>query len=635
MLLACSMCLSSPAIALAEETPKAAAETLEDADTQLTTDDENTQEDKNTQEILTEEATVPENPTEETAAPEAQALLEEDTEKAEPLMATESNPADCPEPLAIEPTEDQKTRNTEQLYGMPPYCSSFEWEMLRLVNKERLSKKLLPLSTFDDLQKSCDTREPEIIQEFSHTRPDGTSCSTALEGTAKNYSSAGENIAAGNQAASDTFKQWMNSPGHRANMLSESYSHMGVGYRYDSTALYKHYWLQMFIGGCTPTEIKVQNTSNSTELTGSYGATIDSLNLTLEVTCSHGTTYLPLMQEMCSGYDATKVGVQQRIKVTYGEKFTYFNLKTPTTVTYRTHVQTHGWLDWTSNGAENGTTGESKRLEGIEIKLDGQTEAGSIEYRTHVQTLGWQGWSKNGAMSGTSGKSKRLEAIQIRLTGDIEQYYDIYYRVHAQTFGWMGWAKNGEPAGTEGYAKRLESIQIQLVEKGGTAPGETENAFKRPSLQYKTHVQTFGWQNWTKEGDVSGTTGQSKRLEGINIELLDPEYTGGIRYKTHVQTFGWQDWVENGAMSGTTGKSKRLEAIQIELTDEMAEKYDVYYQVHAQTFGWMGWAKNGEKAGTAGYSKRLEGIRIQLVPKGGSAPGKTENTFVEKETGNN
>ena len=80
-------------------------------------------------------------------------------------------------------------------------------------------------------------------------------------------------------------------------------------------------------------------------------------------------------------------------------------------------------------------------------------------------------------MSGTSGQAKRLEAIQIKLTDKMAENYDIYYRVHAQTFGWMGWAKNGDPAGTSGYAKRLEAIQIQLVNKGGAAPGSTENAY--------------------------------------------------------------------------------------------------------------------------------------------------------------
>ena len=113
---------------------------------------------------------------------------------------------------------------------------------------------------------------------------------------------------------------------------------------------------------------------------------------------------------------------------------------------------------------------------------------------------------------------------------------------------------------------------------------------------------------------------------------LQVNYSGDIEYSTHVQNIGWQKFVKNGAMSGTTGQSLRLEAIKIRLTGEMAEKYDIYYRVHCQDFGWMGWAKNGESAGSAGYSYRLEGIEIVLLEKGGKAPGSTANAFSEKST---
>ena len=83
-------------------------------------------------------------------------------------------------------------------------------------------------------------------------------------------------------------------------------------------------------------------------------------------------------------------------------------------------------------------------------------------------------------------------------------------------------------------------------------------------------------------------------------------------------------------MSGTSGQAKRLEAIQIRLTGELERQYDVYYRVHAQSYGWLGWAKNGENAGTAGYAKRLEGIEIRLVEKGGRAPGATARPYVAK-----
>ena len=343
------------------------------------------------------------------------------------------------------------------------------------------------------------------------------------------------------------------------------------------------------------------------------------------------------------------------------------------TIRYTTHVQTFGWQGdennaskWFVNGAMAGTSGKAKRLEGIKIRVYGNDNLG-IQYTTHCQSYGWLPWSANGEMNGTEGEAKRLEAIKIQLTGADRDKYDVYYRVHAQSYGWLGWAKNGAPSGTAGYAKRLEGIQIVVVKKGAAAPGvnyagvnaasgvhqaksyiakagsspvvgnqATSNT--NPSVAgeanvnvaYRTHVQTFGWQGWKYNGQMSGTSGQAKRLEGINIKLTNKPYSGSIVYTTHVQTYGWQGnennpntWRRDGDMSGTSGEAKRLEAIRIALTGEMAEHYDVYYRVHAQSFGWLGWAKNGEAAGTAGLAKRLEGIQIVLVPKGGNAPARS------------
>ena len=213
----------------------------------------------------------------------------------------------------------------------------------------------------------------------------------------------------------------------------------------------------------------------------------------------------------------------------------------------------------------------------------------------------------------------------------------MYYRVHAQTFGWLGWAKNGETAGTSGFAKRLEAIQIYVVPKGmtpssGTSAvsyvqyGKAASKSDQPGLiNYATHVQTYGNQQFVSDGSFSGTYGEAKRLEAIRIQVNNEALgvDGGVTYHTHVQKLGWQPWVSDGVVSGTTGQAKRLEAIEIKLTGELAEKYDVYYRVHAQTFGWLNWAKNGQTAGTVGYAKRLEGIQIVLVPKGGKAPSAT------------
>ena len=316
------------------------------------------------------------------------------------------------------------------------------------------------------------------------------------------------------------------------------------------------------------------------------------------------------------------------------------------TISYRTHVQSFGWQNPVTNGVMSGTSGKAKRLEGIEISVSGNKNLG-IQYATHCQTYGWLPWSANGEMSGTTGEAKRLEAIKIQLAGADKDKYDVYYRVHAQSYGWLGWAKNGEPSGTAGYAKRLEGIQIVVVKKNEKAPGlnyagvdaskgvhdsrayiaKTNGTITIPgsadstNIMYKTHVQSFGWQNWVLNGAMSGTSGKAKRLEGINIKLSNAAYAGGIQYQTHIQKNGWeQKWKKDGEMSGTSGEAKRLEAIRIKLYGEMANRFDVYYRVHAQSYGWLGWAKNGEESGTAGYAKRLEGIQIVLVPKGSAAP---------------
>ena len=338
----------------------------------------------------------------------------------------------------------------------------------------------------------------------------------------------------------------------------------------------------------------------------------------------------------------------------------------PVTVSYSTHIQSYGWnKSAAKNGAVAGTTGKAKRLEAIKISVEGNEDLG-IQYTTHCQGYGWLNWSSNGEISGTTGEAKRLEAIKIQLTGADRDKYDVYYRVHAQGYGWMNWAKNGEAAGTAGLAKRLEAIQVVVVKKGESVPDKFEGVTAsekkaymasaaataatvegsdRAHVQYRSHLQTYGWQNWKNDGDISGTTGKAKRLESLKLELKNKDYTGGICYNAHVQTIGWQadpnksaTWKKDGEFCGTTGNAKRLEAIQIELYGDMAEHYDIYYRVHSQTYGWMKWAKNGEMAGTTGQHKRIEGIQVVLVKKGEQAPSdnykgavtNTTKTFLSK-----
>lgn len=153
------------------------------------------------------------------------------------------------------------------------------------------------------------------------------------------------------------------------------------------------------------------------------------------------------------------------------------NSNQKTGITYRTHVQNVGWQGWRSDGQSSGTSGQSLRLEGIEIKTDKLTYNLGIEYQTHVQNIGWQGFRSDGQTSGTYGQSLRLEAIQIRLTGPDAPNYDVYYRVHSQNYGWLDWAKNGANSGTQGKGLRLEAIEIKIVPKEDAPPGSTNRPF--------------------------------------------------------------------------------------------------------------------------------------------------------------
>ncbi|MEK4824655.1 N-acetylmuramoyl-L-alanine amidase [Niallia sp. FSL W8-0951] len=136
-------------------------------------------------------------------------------------------------------------------------------------------------------------------------------------------------------------------------------------------------------------------------------------------------------------------------------KPTEVKAKSPSIV-YEAHVQGIGWQGKVSNGKTAGTTGQSKRLEALTVKLENSDA--KIEMEAHVQGLGWTTFRTNGEVVGTIGESLRLEAVKIKAKG-----LDIQYRVHVEKDGWTPWKKNGEAAGTTGLSKRVEAIQIKLV----------------------------------------------------------------------------------------------------------------------------------------------------------------------------
>lgn len=203
--------------------------------------------------------------------------------------------------------------------------SDSEWDVIYLVNKVRMQNGLEPLSVNAQMQQAADVRKEELVTQFDHTRPNGTDCFTALNEAGVSYTTAGENIAAGQVDAMDAMDSWMNSDGHRANILTEEFTHIGAGH-YETNQGYGNYWVQLFTGSCTPTNIEIDAdvSEGSWILPDEY--TIDNIGLELKVECEHGTSYMPIIEEMCSPVDMTKKDEPQDVTVSYGGQTATFSV---------------------------------------------------------------------------------------------------------------------------------------------------------------------------------------------------------------------------------------------------------------------------------------------------------------------
>ena len=121
--------------------------------------------------------------------------------------------------------------------------SSAASEVVRLTNSARSQNGYAALVEDGALSEAAAVRAREIARSFSHTRPSGASFSSALSESGVSYLRAGENIASGQKSASEVVNAWMNSPGHRANILNSSYSRIGTAsVNIDGTL----YWVQLF-----------------------------------------------------------------------------------------------------------------------------------------------------------------------------------------------------------------------------------------------------------------------------------------------------------------------------------------------------------------------------------------------------
>lgn len=140
--------------------------------------------------------------------------------------------------------ESTPETNTPETNVPAQSVHAYVQRIVDLVNEERAKVGAAPLTLQADITAAAQVRAVETETLFSHTRPDGTKFSTALTEAGVSYRGAGENIAWGQKTPEQVMEGWMNSAGHRANILNEKYTSIGVGYHQNAAGV--NYWSQLF-----------------------------------------------------------------------------------------------------------------------------------------------------------------------------------------------------------------------------------------------------------------------------------------------------------------------------------------------------------------------------------------------------
>lgn len=365
------------------------------------------------------------------------------------------------------------------------------------------------------------------------------------------------------------------------------------------------------------------------------------------------------------------------------------------TVQYRGHIQDTGWTSWKKNGEELGTTGDGKRLEAVSIVLIKTVDLNATitnevknkapivqiwasdfpradvllhDVRTDYRLLSakpTEGINKSSGMTFTIDPThphyKKLRKMHTTIL-----VYEIYSntrkdlvfegRILSDTEdfnkkrvvtceGELGYLLDSiqRPAQyinvtpEQWMTQVLDNHNMQVTSDKrlhmGICTVMGDGSGVNISTNYRTHIENLSWLTWVRNGDLSGTTGSSLRMEALELKL---ENIGsldiGVTYRAHLANTGWQEWKVDGATAGTVGLGVEMQAVEIKLTGADAGLFSIQYRVHVENEGWQDWKQDGETAGTTGQSLRAESISIIIVSKVDGTNGKLKDgLFRENE----
>ncbi len=172
---------------------------------------------------------------------------ENNNENEEPVEVPAENEEAQQEAPANEDNTQENTEEQEQTTenNQNADISEFEQEVVALTNEERQKQGLPALEIDEELSKVAKQKSEDMAANgyFSHNSPTHGSPFDMIQQAGIDYRTAGENIAKGQQTPEEVVNAWMNSEGHRANILNENFTHIGVGYVEQG-----NHWTQQFIG---------------------------------------------------------------------------------------------------------------------------------------------------------------------------------------------------------------------------------------------------------------------------------------------------------------------------------------------------------------------------------------------------
>jgi len=348
------------------------------------------------------------------------------------------------------------------------------------------------------------------------------------------------------------------------------------------------------------------------------------------------------------------------------------------TVQYRGHLENSGWTSWKKNGETLGTTGQELRLEAISIVLIKNVDLNAnITNEVKNKAPYLQIWASDFPRADVLLHDIRTEhrVLNPKVTAGINkssgftftidpthENYNFLRKMHTTIYVYEIYSNTRKDLVFEGriltdnedfnkmravscegeLGYLLDSVQrpakyINVTpEQWMTTVLDNHNmqvtSDKRLymgictvlgdgsgvviSTAYRSHVENESWLTWVKNGDLSGTTGSSLRMEALELKLENIGSVDiGVSYRVHLANSGWQEWKADGATAGTTGQGIQMEAIEIKLTGADADLYSIQYRVHVQNEGWQDWKQDGQTAGTTGQALQAEAICIIIVSK--------------------